>query len=85
MKVQLHNYNYNEIIKKVKEAKDLESTLDIINLDVARTHFDNDQENKRNKIKNVLLSLAYTYPDTNYCQGMNYISQFLLAAELVEL
>ena len=78
LKYDKKKYNYNEIIKKVKEAKDLESTLDIINLDVARTHFDNDQENKRNKIKNVLLSLAYTYPDTNYCQGMNYISQFLL-------
>ena len=78
LKYDQKKYNYNEIIVKAKESKDLESTLDIINLDVMRTHFDNDQENKRNKIKNVLLSLAYTYPDTNYCQGMNYISQFLL-------
>ena len=78
LKYDQKKYNYNEISIKAKESKDLENTLDIINLDVMRTHFDNDQENKRNKIKNVLLSLAYTYPDTNYCQGMNYISQFLL-------
>ena len=78
LKYDNKKYNYSEIIIKAKESKDLENTLDMINLDVMRTHFDNDQENKRNKIKNVLLSLAYSYPDTNYCQGMNYISQFLL-------
>ena len=78
LKYDHKKYNYNEIIIKAKQSKDLENTLEIINLDVMRTHFDIDKENKRNKIKNVLLSLAYTYPDVNYCQGMNYISQFLL-------
>ena len=78
LKYDHKQYNYNEIIEKAKKSKDLESTLDIIHLDVMRTHFDTDQDNKRNQIKNVLLSIAYTYPDTNYCQGMNYISQFLL-------
>ena len=78
LKYDSKKYDYKEIIKKAKEAKDLQSTLDIINLDVMRTHFETDQENKRNQIRNVLLSIAYTYPEANYCQGMNYISQFLL-------
>ena len=78
LKYDNKKYNYKEIIIKAKESKDLNSTLDMINLDVMRTHFENDQDNKRNIIRNVLLSLAYSYPDTNYCQGMNYICQFLL-------
>ena len=78
LKYDQTKYKYNEIIEKAKKNKDLEATLDVINLDVMRTHFDNDQDNKRNKMRNVLLSIAYTYPDTNYCQGMNYIAQFLL-------
>ena len=78
LKYDCKKYNYNEIVTKAKESKELESTLDTINLDVMRTHFDTDQDNKRNKIRNVLLSLAFTYPETSYCQGMNYISQFLL-------
>jgi hypothetical protein len=78
LKYDKKKYNYQEIIKKAKETKDLQSTLEIINLDVMRTHFESDQENKRNQIRNVLLSIAYTYPEANYCQGMNYISQFLL-------
>ena len=78
LKYDHKQFNYNEIIIKAKESKNLESTLDIIHLDVMRTHFETDQDNKRNQIKNVLLAIAYTYPDTNYCQGMNYISQFLL-------
>ena len=78
LKYEKNKHNYREIIIKAKESKDLEGTLDVINLDVMRTHFDNDQENKRNEIRNILLSLAFTYPDTSYCQGMNYISQFLI-------
>ena len=78
LKYDNKKYNFKEIIIKAKESKDLNSTLDMINLDVMRTHFENDQDNKRNIIRNVLLSLAYSYPDTNYCQGMNYICQFLL-------
>ena len=78
LKYDKKKHNYKEIIIKAKESKDLESTLDMINLDVMRTHFNNDQENKRNNIRNVLLSLAYAYPETSYCQGMNYISQFLI-------
>ena len=78
LKYDKKQYNYNEIIIKAKESKELVTTLEMINLDVMRTHFDIDQENKRNKIRNVLLSLAYIYPEISYCQGMNYISQFLL-------
>ena len=70
--------NYQEILSKIKESKSLNNVIDIINLDVMRTHFENDKENKRNKIKNVLLALSYKYPETSYWQGMNYIAQFLL-------
>ena len=70
--------NYETKSFEAKNNKNIENILDIIQLDVNRTHFGNDKENKRKIIKNVLISLANTYPEVSYCQGMNYISSFLL-------
>ena len=78
LKYDKNKCNYNIKSTETKKAKNLDNILDIIQLDVNRTHFDTDKENKRKIIKNVLISLAYTYPEVSYCQGMNYIALFLL-------
>jgi hypothetical protein len=52
--------------------------IETINLDVARTFFENNQDENRKKLKNILITLAKCYPDIGYCQGMSYIGQFLL-------
>ena len=78
LKYDKNKINYKTKSDEVKQSKNLEDILEIIQLDVNRTHFEKDKENKRKIIKNVLISLAYTYPEVSYCQGMNYISLFLL-------
>ena len=78
LKYEKNKINYKKQSNEIKQGKKLEDILETIQLDVNRTHFDTDKENKRNIIKNVLISLAYTYPEVSYCQGMNYISSFLL-------
>jgi hypothetical protein len=52
--------------------------IDTINLDVIRTFFDNNQDENRVKLKNILRTLSISYPNIGYCQGMSYIGQFLL-------
>ena len=69
---------YEDILSKAKDNPKISALLDTINLDVLRTFFDNDQDENRNKIRNILTAIAYKYPEVGYCQGMNYISQFLL-------
>ena len=78
LKYDKNQINYTAKFTEAKNSKNLDNVLDIIQLDVIRTHFDEDKENKRKIIKNVLISLAHTYPEVSYCQGMNYISAFLL-------
>ena len=78
LKYEKNKCNYHIKSTEAMKAKNLDNILDIIQLDVNRTHFDTDKENKRKIIKNVLISLAYTYPEVSYCQGMNYIALFLL-------
>lgn len=50
---------------------------EVIELDVQRTFFQNDVENCRSAIGNILKAIAYINPKINYCQGMNYIASFL--------
>jgi hypothetical protein len=87
LKYDKNKVKYKEIIKQVQEEsknKDLiknnkiKHLMDVITLDVNRTYFSEDQTGKREIIKNILFSLLYAYPDIGYCQGMNFICQFLL-------
>jgi hypothetical protein len=66
--------NSDNIENKIKLIKD------VIVLDVNRTFFSTNQKQKREILKNILYSLAYLYPKVSYCQGMNFICQFLLEA-----
>ena len=78
LKYDYKSISYEDILIKAKDNQKISTLLDIINLDVLRTFFESDQETNRNKIKNILTAIAHKYPQIGYCQGMNYISQFLL-------
>ena len=69
---------YGEQRKKILEEKLVTQFIDIINLDVDRTFFDTNQEENRQKLKNILVTLSICNPNIGYCQGMSFIGQFLL-------
>ena len=69
---------YQEQRKKILDNNLESQFLDIINLDVERTFFDVDQNENRNKLRNILVTLSICNPKIGYCQGMSFIGQFLL-------
>ena len=69
---------YGEQRKKILEEKLVTQFIDIINLDVDRTFFDTNQDENRQKLKNILMTLSICNPNIGYCQGMSFIGQFLL-------
>ena len=88
LKYEPKNLKYKEILKKMEtenfcNTEDTKNGMkqnlkDVIILDVNRTYFTEDQKRKREIIKNILFCLLYIYPNIGYCQGMNFICQFLL-------
>ena len=71
-------FNYSEIKKKNEDTQRKIPSRDIIDLDVARTSFETNREEKRKKIANILKAISSESPKASYCQGMNYIAAFLL-------
>ena len=70
---------YKKILSEINNNQDNNySCEETINMDVARTFFETDQDNKRKMIKNILLTLSEIYPKVGYCQGMHHIAHFLL-------
>ena len=89
LKYNTNETKYKDILNQTKEVKIESNTTpketkrnlkDVIILDVNRTYFSEDQDGKREIIKNILFCLLHTYPKVGYCQGMNFICQFLLEA-----
>ena len=73
-------FNYQkERDKTISTAYDRYSNcpFSIIDLDVQRTQFDDNVEESRKNINNVLKTVATLLPEINYCQGMNFIAAFL--------
>ena len=78
LKYDMKLINYKEKTKIFKEKNIQLDFIDTINLDVQRTFFGINQEENRNKLRNILLVLTICYPNVGYCQGMSCIGQFLL-------
>jgi hypothetical protein len=71
--------NYKQLDEKVKKNEHENSkNNEIIELDIVRTFFEDNIEENQKKIKNILITLNYLFPNVGYCQGMNYIAAFLL-------
>ena len=75
-------------VSKIKEKYDYRVVLcnahhpkikNQIQLDMARTVSSNDEnkEENKNKVTNILYAVSEVNGDIQYCQGMNYIGQFL--------
>ena len=71
-------YDYNKIKESNKDPNKKIICSDIIDLDIKRTFFSTNKEEKMEKIRNILRALASELPELNYYQGMNQISAFLL-------
>ena len=71
-------YNYHDILKNAKDTK----TKDTIILDVNRTSFNyiknQNEDEAKEKLTNVLYAAAMVNNDIKYCQGMNFLVEFLL-------
>ena len=62
----------------IKIKKYDNSNISIIDLDCQRTFFENEIEENRQKINNILKTIAILIPEINYCQGFNFIVAFLI-------
>ena len=69
-------YNYKEILKHANDEK----TKEVILLDVVRTYFNEkkSEEKSKEELTNVLYAASQVNNGVKYCQGMNYLVQFLL-------
>ncbi len=75
-------FDYKQILEKINNRDGnldpfQNSIEDVIDLDVQRTFFENNIEESRNAISNILKAIADINPKINYCQGMNYVASFL--------
>ena len=71
--------DYKGIVSKLEEPQALQSgVLDIIKMDVKRTSFAEKEDEYKEMLTNILKAIAYCKPKLNYCQGMNFITSFLL-------
>jgi hypothetical protein len=79
LKYDQKKLNYKDILSKINDNPEKNYIYqDTINMDVARTFFETEQDKKRIMLKNILISLSEIYPKVGYCQGMNHICLFLL-------
>ena len=71
------NFSFEDLKKKFPE-ENKNNRFELIRLDVMRMSFATNQKEKREQIENILRCLSIQHPETDYCQGMNYIASFLL-------
>ena len=71
-------YNYKSILESINKETKKDPIFDIIELDIIRTSFANNQESNQTKLGNILKAASKELPTVNYCQGMNHIASFLL-------
>ena len=74
--LQFKPINYKELLTKI--GNEQLPSFELIDLDVVRMWFDENLEDKRKSITNILYALSYLHKEITYSQGMNYITEFLL-------
>ena len=75
------NYPYKENLQKavnIQYDHGGNSDFVIIDLDTNRTLFIDKLETKRQSLNNILKTIVLLNPDSNYCQGMNFVAAFIL-------
>ena len=71
-------YNYIKIKESNKDPNKKIMCSEIIDLDILRTFFSKNKEEKMEKIGHILKAISVELPHINYYQGMNQIAAFLL-------
>jgi hypothetical protein len=71
-------YNYKALKESINKETQKDSIFDLIELDIIRTSFTNNQKENQEKLGNILKVTSRELPTVNYCQGMNHIAAFLL-------
>ena len=74
--LQFKPINYKDLLTKI--GNEQLPSFELIDLDVVRMWFDENLEDKRKSITNILYALSYLHKEITYSQGMNYITEFLL-------
>ena len=69
-------FNYKQILKNANDEK----TKEVILLDVVRTNFNSKkkEEEAQEQLTNILYAASQVNNGIKYCQGMNYLVEFLL-------
>ena len=71
-------YNYIKIKESNKDPNKKVMCSEIIDLDILRTFFSKNREEKMEKIGHILKAISSELPHLNYYQGMNQMAAFLL-------
>jgi len=74
-------FDYEKIIEEIKIPENLlkidKKTIEIVNMDLKRTYFENDEEKNRKILNNIITSMIYSNENLNYFQGLHMLTNFL--------
>ena len=72
-----NDVNYKQIIEDINKEENKQDCFELIEMDVKRMWFDENIEEIRKSLNNILRALAYLHPKISYSQGMNCIASLL--------
>ena len=72
-----NDVNYKELVEKIKKEENKQECFDLIELDVKRMWFEENTEEIRVSLNNILCCSAFLHPKISYSQGMNCIASLL--------
>ena len=72
-----NDVNYKQLIEDIFKPENKKESFEIIELDVKRMWFEENTDEIRKSLNNILCALAYLHPNIGYSQGMNCIASLL--------
>ncbi len=72
-----NDVNYNQLVEEVHKEENKMECFELIELDVKRMWFEENIDEIRKSLINILCCLAYLHPKIGYSQGMNCIASLL--------
>ena len=69
--------NYKQIIEDMNKKENYQEAYELIQMDVKRMWFEENPEQVRKSLNNILCALAFLHPKVGYSQGMNCIASLL--------
>ena len=69
--------NYKQIIEDMNKKENYQEAYELIHMDVKRMWFEENPDQVRKSLNNILCALAFLHPKVGYSQGMNCIASLL--------